>query len=81
MIGAPPKSATVALFQSPSEGEWGLLGTSCFHAAIAPSVEKFSKRSRFVAGALFLLVLVRIQVGPPTTFLRISHYLLLFPLR
>ena len=65
LLSGARKSATVALFQGPSEGEWGLLGTICFHAAIAPSAEKFRKRSQFVAGALFLLVVVQIHSPRP----------------
>jgi hypothetical protein len=66
------ESATVALFKGHSEGEWGRLGRSYFHAANALSAEKLKNRSRFVRRAFFLPVRVRIQVGPPTTFLRIS---------
>jgi len=42
----------------------GRLGTSYFHTAISPSAQKLSNRSCFVVGALFLLVRVRVQVGP-----------------
>ena len=65
-----PKSETVSLFQGSSGPEWGRLGMRCFHAASSSSAKKFRKHSGLLTGAFFLLVRVRIQVGPPLPPLR-----------